>query len=54
MVVKNKYDEVAKPAEGYAGLEELDFGSEVFTSTPFTPAVVVTRNVDDDDETMDE
>lgn len=54
MVTKDKYNEIAEPVEGYAGFDELDFGSEVFASTPFTPAVVATHNADGDDETMDE
>jgi hypothetical protein len=38
----------------YASLQQLDFGSEVFTSTPFSPMKMTTRNEDDDDTTVDE
>jgi hypothetical protein len=49
--------EVAKSGQygdDYAGLEELDFGSEPFTSTPFTPAGKIPCEVEDDDATVDE
>lgn len=38
----------------YAELNELDFGSEIFSSTPFTPAKRMTYNNGQDDETVDE
>ena len=47
------HEDLGQKAE-YAALDELDFGSEVFTSTPFTPARPRIGEMIDDDETVDD
>ena len=49
-----KEDAIMEQDKCNAELDELDFGSEVFTSTPFTPARAATCRNEEDDETVDD